>query len=70
MKIIKKRYAVVILVLVIAIMFTSYIYWDNQRIVVREITITHPDLPTDFQDFRILHITDLEGQVFVKGNFV
>jgi len=47
-----------------ALLFSGFVYWDNQRIVVREVTVGHADLPAGFEGYRILPITDLEGRRF------
>ncbi len=43
---------------------SGYVYWDNQQIAVRTLTVSHPDLPAGFEGYRILQITDLEGRRF------
>lgn len=45
-----------------------YIYWDNNRIQVVHQDITIPSLPNEFEGYKILQITDIEGKQFGKDN--
>lgn len=59
------RLAKGVLAAVAVVALTSgYVYWDNQQIAVRTLTVSHPDLPAGFEGYRILQITDLEGRRF------
>ena len=40
---------------------------DNRRIVVREVTLSHPDLPPAFDGFTIVQVSDLHQRRFGQG---
>lgn len=50
--------------LLFAVALAAYTIWDNQRIVVREYAVTHPQVPPAFDGYRIVFVSDLEGRTF------
>ena len=57
-----QRIAAAILILLLFII--GYQAYDNNRITVAEDIVYIPDLPSAFEDFTILQITDLHGKRF------
>lgn len=55
---------VVIILLVIAFICLVDIIKDNFTIETREITVTHEQIPQEFDGYRILQISDINGQYF------
>jgi uncharacterized protein len=48
----------------ILLVFLIYVIIDNNRVYVNEVTISHNQLPDQFNHFKILQITDLHGKTF------
>ena len=44
--------------------FPSYVVWDNNRVVVDDVTLSHAELPVSFDGYKILQITDLHEKTF------
>lgn len=66
----KKRLRIIIAVILAFVLFcvaTIGITKDNFSIAVRNITIQHQQIPADFDGYRILQISDINGQYF--GNY-
>lgn len=55
-----------ITLLMIVISLVSYTVWDNQRVVVDDVTLQHANLPKAFDGYKILQITDLREKTFGK----
>ncbi|MBE5786504.1 MAG: metallophosphoesterase [Clostridiales bacterium] len=60
------RLFLILLVLVLITIFTLN-HINNQRVLVRTEKVTVPNLPSAFENFRILHISDLHGLSFGDG---
>ena len=58
-KILKIVFAVILIIIVVVILYNVY---DNNRIKVVEQTINIKDLPSEFEGFKILQISDLHGK--------
>ena len=63
-KILKNVFAVICISILVIILYNVY---DNNRIKVVKETIEITDLPSDFEDFTILQISDLHGKTFGKN---
>ena len=63
-KILKIVFAVICISILVIILYNVY---DNNRIKVVKETIEITDLPSDFEDFTILQISDLHGKTFGKN---
>jgi uncharacterized protein len=48
----------------IALVLFTYTAVENRLIAVRDVTLTHPDLPAAFAGYTIVQVTDLHGRVF------
>ncbi len=66
----KKRWKwfVLIPVAILFFVFVISLIVDNNRIAVREITVSHEQIPPSFDGFRILQISDFHGDEFGKDN--
>lgn len=60
-KIIRRGIYFCIIILLFLIIYT---HWDNNRVIIVEQSISIEKLPNDFEDFKILQITDLHERVF------
>lgn len=60
-KILKVVFAVIFIIIILVV---SYNVYDNNRIKVVEQTVNIKDLPSEFEDFKILQISDLHGKTF------
>ncbi len=66
----KKRLRIVIAIIIAFVLLcvaTISITKDNFTIAVRQITVKHQQIPEDFNGYRILQISDINGQYF--GNY-
>ncbi len=54
----------VVLLILIAFFCLIDIVKDNFTIETKEVSISHPQIPEEFDGFRILHISDINGQYF------
>jgi len=54
--------------IIAALVLAAWIVWDNGRIVVTEIEVKSERLPEAFQDYRIVHISDLHNDEFGRNN--
>ena len=61
-----KKMIAPITLLMIVISLVSYTVWDNQRVVVDDVTLQHANLPKAFDGYKILQITDLREKTFGK----
>jgi len=57
---------IMLVILSIAVVIVAYTIYDNNRVVVREQVVYIKNLPQEFDDFRILQISDLHGRYFGK----
>ena len=66
----KSRKWIVILLAVFVLLFSLVVYtlYDNGRIVIENITVTHKQVPTSFDGYKILQISDLHGRKFGEEN--
>ena len=53
---------------IIALLLVVWIVWDNTRIVVTEIEVESDRLPEGFDNYRIVHVSDLHNDEFGEGN--
>ena len=63
----RKKFRVIFVLAVLSIALTlivAGIIKDNYSVKVKEVSITHASVPEEFDGFRILHISDLNGQYF------
>lgn len=58
----------ILIVGIIALLLAVWIVWDNTRIVVTEIEAESERLPESFDNYRIIHVSDLHNDEFGKGN--
>lgn len=58
----------ILLRLAVLAALAGYIWWGNSSIVVTEIAVTAPGLPTEFSGCRIVQISDLHNAEFGEGN--
>lgn len=59
---------VIIIVLLLAVAFTAYCLWADKAISEREFYIKNEKIPSDFDGYRIVHISDLHNTLFGDGN--
>lgn len=64
MKAKSKKFMIPGIILVLLILMFGYTVWNNQRVVVDNVTMSSPKLPSSFEGYRILQITDLHGKSF------
>jgi len=66
----KSRKWIVILAALFVVLFSLVIYtlYDNGRIVVENVTVTHKQVPASFDGYKILQISDLHGRKFGEEN--
>ena len=63
-----RRWAAVVVAFVLLIAgLAAYTVWDNQRIVIRRQEIVIDGLPSSFDGYTILLISDLHGRMFGEG---
>lgn len=55
---------VFVVIFIIIILVVAYNVYDNNRIKVVEQTVNINELPSEFEDFKILQISDLHGKTF------
>lgn len=60
---VKKRRALLQLVLLVAC-FVVFVYYQNNSIVITESDYYNPKIPSDFNGFKIVHISDLHNKKF------
>ncbi len=53
--------------IIITIVLVSYIAIENAIVIVDSVTIKHKDLPSEFEGYKILQISDLHGKTFGKN---
>ena len=56
------------IVFVLLLALIVYTLYDNGRIVVERVTVSHAQVPVSFDGFRILQISDLHGKKFGSEN--
>lgn len=54
--------------LVILAALAGYIWWGNTSIKITRIDLSCPELPVEFSDYRIAHVSDLHNEEFGKNN--
>ena len=54
-------------VLMIILFLGGYIYWDNNRVIIKKCDIAIKDLPDEFVGYKFLQISDLHGKLFGKN---
>lgn len=60
-----KKYVALLIVL---ILLTPFFYWSNRHLTVSYYTISHTDLPADFDGFRIVQLSDLHNATFGEND--
>jgi len=65
---IKKRYIILLSLLLLAVAFTVWVLTENKSIGVTEVTIESEKLPEDFSGYRIAQISDLHNETFGEDN--
>ncbi len=51
----------------IILIIVLFIGWQNNHIVIREISYKNPKIPNDFREYKIVHISDLHNKEFGKN---
>ena len=66
----KKNHKWIVIPVVFVLLFSLIVYtlYDNGRIVVDYVTVTHSQVPVSFDGYRILQITDIHGRKFGVEN--
>lgn len=64
MKMKSRKFIVSSIIFLLMILIGGYTVWDNQRVVVDNVTMSNSNLPSGFEGYRILQITDLHGKSF------
>lgn len=66
----KKSYKWVIFPVVVVLLFSLVVYtlYDNGRIVVDNVTVTHSQVPYAFDGYKILQLSDFHGRKFGDNN--
>ncbi|MDF2662764.1 MAG: phosphoesterase [Paenibacillus sp.] len=54
----------VLAIAVAAVCLSGFIYWQNNHLVTTAIRYVHPGLPDSFDDFTIVHVSDLHNKSF------
>jgi len=57
-----------IITVIVIIMAASYLFWANSSIVITDITVKSDHLPSSFNGFKIVHISDLHNTEFGDDN--
>jgi predicted MPP superfamily phosphohydrolase len=60
----KNKMNKMVLALLLILGFPSYVGWDNNRVVVDDVTLSHAELPVSFDGYKILQISDLHEKTF------
>ncbi|MFZ5944526.1 MAG: metallophosphoesterase [Bacillota bacterium] len=60
----KRSKKILSILLVLLLIFSSYLYWDYERILVNEIELLLDGLPTEMDGFTLLHVSDLHSREF------
>ncbi|SDN19451.1 metallophosphoesterase [Alkalicoccus daliensis] len=60
----RKSLIVITLLLLTGLGGTYFVYYQNNALVTTEISYTSAELPASFDDFRIVHLTDLHNKSF------
>ncbi len=63
----KRKKTFIIIILLLAL-FAGYCLWADKALSEREFQITDEKIPSDFNGFRVVHISDLHNAAFGKGN--
>ncbi|WP_322395074.1 metallophosphoesterase, partial [Clostridium perfringens] len=61
-----KRMKKLILVFLIIIALYVFVVWQNNSIAISNFNYSSYDVPSKFNDFKIVHISDLHNKVFGK----
>lgn len=63
----RKKYRLILLAVILTVIIVavvSGIVKDNYSVKVKEVPITHEQIPEEFEGYRILHISDINGEYF------
>ena len=58
---------IIIISLIIIALISIYLYFENNAIQITNIDVKSPTVPDSFNDFTIVHISDLHNKDFGKG---
>lgn len=64
MKMKSRKFLIPGIIFLLMILIGGYTVWDNQRVVVDNVIMSNSNLPSGFEGYRILQITDLHGKSF------
>jgi len=59
----KLRFFIAVIIFILV-----FIYWDNNSLQVSRYTLYYDDLPDEFDNYRIVQISDMHGKTFGKNN--
>lgn len=60
----KKKVKVICIMLIIVVLLTAFLHWQNNDIVTANIDYTNSELPQNFSNFKIVQISDLHNKSF------
>ena len=63
-----KRKVVFFIILLIFIIIIVWLIWSNKTVKTTDITVSSNNLPTEFNDYKIAHISDLHNAEFGENN--
>ena len=58
----------IVIWIIVIIVFIAFCIWQNNSIVVSHFVYHNSKLPADFNDYKIVHISDLHNKMFEKSN--
>ena len=64
MKFYKKK---LFIILFIVLLFIAFFIWQNNDLVTTSIVYKNSKIPKEFEDFNIVHVSDLHNKMFGKG---
>ena len=64
----KKRLLIVVAIFLIVVFVSVYCIWQNSAIGITEYTVCNNKVPSEFDGFRIVQVSDLHNKTFGKNN--